>query len=348
MLHSQVNAGAKRTMAEKPPYFITEKIANLIANISALLPMISPGASMRLRKDRNIRSVHSSLAIENNTMSLEQVTDVINGRRVAGSPSEILEVKNAFAAYSRIENFEPFSVSDFLMAHKLMMSGLVADAGRFRNQGAGLYDGIKLVHAAPQAKFARGHVENLFAWARDSEVHPLIKSSVVHYELEFIHPFMDGNGRMGRLWQTVILSKWDPLFLSLPTETVIFERQREYYAALGQSDKTGDSTAFIEFMLTAIADARALQEKHKDKHIHKHQVDTLSDAMMSVLLALESKCLSRKEIFAAIGLRGDHRAFKRNIEPLLADGYIEMTVPGKPNSKLQKYRLTDKGITAIS
>lgn len=335
-------------MSYKPPYEITEKMVNLVANISALLPMISPNVSMRLRKDRNIRSVHSSLAIENNTLSLEQVTDVINGRRVVGSPSEILEVRNAFAAYSQIESFEPFNIKSFLNAHKLMMNGLVDGAGKFRTCGVGIYDGDRLVHAAPQAKFVYEHIENLFRWAKNSEAHPLIKSSVVHYELEFIHPFMDGNGRMGRLWQTLIPAKWEALFLSLPTETIIFERQKEYYAALGKSDNAGDSTVFIEFMLTAIADALALQEKHKDEHIDKHKDEQLPDTMISVLKSLKTKSLSRKEIFAAIGMTGDFRAFKRNIEPLIRDGCIEMTLPDKPSSKLQKYHLTDKGKAIIS
>ncbi|MFB9273840.1 Fic family protein [Cohnella cellulosilytica] len=330
-------------MFEKPPYVITDKMVNLIANISSLLPMISPNMSMRLRKDRNIRSVHSSLAIENNTLSLEQVTDVVNGRRVVGSPSEILEVKNAFAAYSQIEKFEPFAIADFLKAHKLIMSDLVENAGKFRSQGVGIFDGDNLVHAAPKAEFVHGHIKNLFDWAKSAEVHPLLKSSVVHYEIEFIHPFMDGNGRIGRLWQTVILAKWDSLFLSLPTETVIFERQREYYAALRASDRAGDSTAFIEFILTAIADVLALQEKHQVEHEDRHQVGQLNEMMLKVLKSLESTSLSRKEIFAAIGMNGDHRAFKRNVQPLLTGGYIDMTVPDKPNSKLQKYRLTNKG-----
>ncbi|MDR0311556.1 MAG: Fic family protein [Acidobacteriota bacterium] len=238
-------------------------------------------------------------------------------------------------------------MADFLKAHKLMMNDLADNAGKFRTRGVGIYDGERLVHAAPKAELVYGHIENLFGWAKSGEVHPLIKSSAVHYEIEFIHPFMDGNGRMGRLWQTVILSKWDPLFLSLPIETVIFERQREYYAALGTSDRVGNSTVFIEFMLTAIADILAIQDKHKDEHIDKHKDEQLSNTMVSVLKSLESGYLSRKEIFAAIGMNGDHRAYKRNVEPLLTSGYIEMTIPGKPNSKTQKYRLTDKGAAAI-
>ena len=333
-------------MFEKPPYTITDKIVNLIADISALLPTISSNVSMRLRKDRNIRSVHSSLAIENNTLSLEQVTDVINGRRVVGSPTEILEVKNAFAAYSQIENFDPFNIEDFLQAHRLMMGELMENTGKFRTESVGIYDGDKLVHAAPKAELVHGHIENLLGWAKSSEVHPLIKSSVVHYELEFIHPFMDGNGRMGRLWQTAILAKWDAQFLSLPVETVIFERQGEYYAALGKSDRAGNSTEFIEFMLTAIADVLALQEKHQVEHQVEHQVD-LSDTQLAVLEALADKSLSRKEIFAAIGMSSDSRSFKRNMEPLLSAGLMEMTLPDKPNSRLQKYRLTEKGRAVI-
>jgi hypothetical protein len=154
---------------------------------------------------------------------------------------------------------------------------------------------------------------------------------------------MDGNGRMGRLWQMAILSKWDPLFLSLPTETVIFERQNEYYAALGTSDHVGSSSPFIEFMLAAIADALALQDEHKDEHKDGHKDGLLTDAMILVLEALEIKCLSRKELFAVLGMNNDYRAFKRNIEPLIIGGYIEMTLPDKPSSKLQRYRLTYKG-----
>lgn len=326
-------------MFDKPPYEITDKMVNLIANVSAQLSMIAPNTNMRLRKARNIRSVHSSLAIEDNTLSLDRVTDVINGRRVVGSPSEILEVKNAFGVYSQIESFEPYAIPDFLRAHKLMMKELIESAGKFRTQGVGVYNGEKLIHAAPKAVFVNEHMENLFGWAQESDAHPLIKSSVVHYEVEFIHPFMDGNGRMGRLWQTVILSNWDSSFLVLPIETVVFERQREYYAALASSNKAGNSTAFIEFMLLAISDVIAVQDEHQDEH----QDEQLTKEMVSVLKALESVSLSRREIFAAIGLNGDYRAFKRHIEPLLLNGCIEMTMQDKPNSKLQKYRLTSKG-----
>jgi Fic family protein len=334
-------------MFEKPQYKITDNTSKLITDISALLPTISSNVSMRFREDSNIRSVHSSLAIEHNTLSLEQMTDVINGRRVVGSLSEILEVRNAFAAYLQIESFDPFSVPDFLRAHKLMMKELVGDAGRFRCQDVRIYGGGKLFSAAPKAGFVRGHIENLFAWARESDAHPLIKSSVVHYEIESIHPFMDGNTRIGLLWQTVILSKWDSRFLSLPIETVVLGRQQDYYAALALPDKTDSLAMFTEFMLTAIADMIAIQKKHKDEHIDKRQVEQLSDTMLSILKALEHASLSRKGIFAAIGMSSDHRAFKRNIEPLLIGGYIEMTIPAKPNSKLQKYRLTARGEAAI-
>ena len=334
-------------MSEKPPYVITDKIVNLVANISAMIPFIAPNINVHLRKDRNIRSVYSSLAIENNTLSLEQVSDVIHGKRVIGSPSEIQEVKNAFKAYSHIERFQPFSISDFCKAHYLMMNDLMDNAGVFRNKGVGIYDGDTLIHAAPKAEFVRKHIEHLFNWAKSSEVHPLVKSSVVHYEIEFIHPFMDGNGRMGRLWQTVLLSNWESLFLSIPIETIIYERQQEYYSVLRKSDIAGNSTIFIEFILTAVADVLSLQKKHQHEPIDKHQVEEyLPDCkkeMIQILDALRNKPLSRKDIFSFIGKSGDSRAFKRYIQPLIMKGLIEMTIPDKPNSKLQKYRLTSKG-----
>jgi Fic family protein len=250
---------------KKPPYEITNRIVNLVADISAMLPVLLPKVSMQLRKECNVRSIYSSLAIENNSLSLEQVSDIVNGRRVIGPPSEIQEVKNAYNAYSQIETFQPYSVVDFCKAHKLMMKDLVASPGEFRHQGVGVYAGNVLIHAAPKAEFVNGHMKNLFDWAKSSDVHPLIKSSVVHYEIEFIHPFLDGNGRMGRLWQTVILSNWDSLFLSLPTETIVFKKQHDYYAVLAESDKEGSSTTFIEFMLSVIVESQKYRLTNKGK-----------------------------------------------------------------------------------
>ena len=185
-------------------------------------------------------------------------------------------------------------------------------------------------------------MEDLLGWARTSELHPVLKSAVLHYEIETIHPFADGNGRMGRLWQTLLLAKWNAIFAWIPMESVVYEKRSQYYQTLQDAQRTNDSGAFVEFTLSAILDTITEQSKHQVKHEDKHQVK-LSDAQLSVLKALKGKTLSRKEIFTAIGMNGDTRSYKRNIEPLLAESLIEMTVPDKPNSRLQKYRLTDGG-----
>jgi Fic family protein len=303
---------------------------------------------MRLRKDNQIQSIYSSLAIENNTLSLEQVTDVIEGKRVLGLPNEIRVVKNAYQAYSQIADFDPYSVDHFLTAPNLMMSGLVSRAGKFRVSGVGVFNGEKLIHAAPKAELVPGHMKNLFEWAKTSDAHPLIKSSVMHYEVEFIHPFEDGNGRIGRLWQSVVLGKWNALFAGMPIETVIHERRSEYYSALANADTSGESTVFIEFMTAAIDDAIRAQIEHnverKDKHGVEHKVKHNEESKQDdILLALRSGSLSRKNLFAVLGLAGDTRSYQRHIVPLIEAGLINMTLPEKPSSRLQKYTLTRKG-----
>jgi Fic family protein len=284
-------------------------------------------------------------------LSLDEVTDVINGKLVAGKQAEIKEVKNAFEAYDKIMTFDPFSVKDFLKAHKLMMDGLVKESGKFRNGDVGVFDGDVLIHAGARPQFVPQFIEDLFVWAKETELHPVMKSAVVHSEIETIHPFADGNGRMGRLWQTLLLAKWNPIFEWIPMESVVYQKRPEYYEALRKTQRDNDSGGFIEFNLSAIlatVEAQAKQqERHKDEHIDKHRVERLSDTMIAVLKALKSKSLSRNELFEAIGMKNDFRAFKRNVEPLIEEGYIEMTVPDKPSSKLQKYRLSDKGKAAV-
>ncbi|MDR2963923.1 MAG: Fic family protein [Bacteroidales bacterium] len=211
--------------------------------------------NLRLRKINRLRSIQSSLAIENNPLSLSQVTDIIDGKRVLGLPHEIQEVKNAYQAYEYMLEYNPYKPKDFLKAHQFLTSQLVKDAGQFRSQGVGVYDGTKLIHAGASYQFVPQLITNLLTWAKKTDIHPLIKSSIVHFEIEYIHPFMDGNGRIGRLWQTLILSQWNELFAWLPVETVVYENQQGYYDALAVSQKSGDSQAFIEFMLTAILQA---------------------------------------------------------------------------------------------
>ena len=208
--------------------------------------------NLHLRRENRIRTIHSSLAIEQNSLSLEQVTAIIEGKRVLGNPNEIKEVQNAYDAYELLLTLNPLSINDLLKAHQLMMNGLVKENGKFRSRGVGVFAGEKLMHMAPSAKFLPQQIQDLFTWYQESEMHPLIKSSIFHYEFEFIHPFQDGNGRLGRMWHSLLLGKWKELFYWLPVEELIQSRQNEYYETLGRADKEADSFCFVELMLEMI------------------------------------------------------------------------------------------------
>lgn len=240
----------------KPPFEITSKIIELISNISEKIGEISSiqnsSYRIQLRKENRIKTIHSSLAIENNSLTLEQITAIIDGKRVLGNPNEIKEVKNSVQAYDLLLSLNPYNEKDLLKAHKLMMQDLVDRNGKYRTDGVEIFDGEKVVHLAPPATRVSELMFNLFEWLKTSDVHPLIKSCVFHYEFEFIHPFQDGNGRMGRLWQTAILKEWKEVFAWLPVETLIKENQKEYYKVLTASDSVANSTKFIEFMLSII------------------------------------------------------------------------------------------------
>lgn len=235
---------------------MTDQIVNRLAEISeqvGRITVLSRGSlNPHLRRENRIKTIHSSLAIEHNSLSLDQVTAILDGKRILGNPNEIREVKNAYDAYEMMLALNPFSVKDLLKAHKVMMQDLISENGRFRTGGVGIFDGETLVHMAPPADLVPKEIQDLFDWYQASEMHPLIKSAVFHYEFEFIHPFQDGNGRMGRLWQTVILKEWKEVFAWLPVETLVKENQKEYYSVLGVSDSAANSTKFIEFMLTLI------------------------------------------------------------------------------------------------
>ena len=331
-------------MSEKsyiPPYQITDTVIHLIAEISEQVGVVAikseAAANPLLRKDNQIKTIHSSLAIENNSLSLEQVTDVINGKRILGAPNEIREVKNAYEAYKLLLSMNPFDVSDLLKAHKLLMSDLTKEAGRFRSGGVGVFAGEKLIHMAPPSNIVPKLMSDLFTWVQTTTAHPLIKSSVFHYEFEFIHPFSDGNGRMGRMWQTLLLSQWKPVFGWLPVETLIRERQNEYYEMLAVADKAANSTAFVEFMLTIIRDA--LREMIQTEQVREQ----VTEQVKRLLSALGNETLSAKELLERLELK--HRpTFSNNyLHPALKLGLIEMTVPGKPNSSRQRYRAIKKG-----
>lgn len=239
----------------KPPFFITNKMLNLMVKISHKLGklQIEYERNLHLRKENRIRSIHSSLAIENNSLTLEQVTAVLNGKRVLGHPKEIQEVKNAYDAYDEILSYDPYSVQDFLKAHYLLTQTIVDESGNFRSKNVGIYNASgQLVHMGARPQFVEKLISDLFTWAKNDDTPDLIKSAVVHYEIEMIHPFNDGNGRIGRLWQSVILSRANPIFAWIPIETIIYAHQAEYYQVLAQADKENDSTVFIEFMLGVI------------------------------------------------------------------------------------------------
>lgn len=243
-------------MSYKPPFTITTEILNLVAKISEQVGRLNASAlnaSPQLRKQNRIKTITGTLAIEGNSLTEEQITAIIEGKPVLGSVRELAEVKGAIAAYDALPSFTPDSTEDLLTAHGLMLSDTLVNAGAFRNKSVGIHKGGVVHHVAPPAHQVSGLIADLTTWLKQAKDHPLITSSVFHYEFEFIHPFSDGNGRMGRLWQTLILSQWHPLFLSLPLESVIKDNQQHYYQALEQAD----STPFIHFILSVIAQTLA-------------------------------------------------------------------------------------------
>lgn len=328
----------------QPPFHMTDKMTSLIAEISeqvGRITVLQEGTiNPHLRRENRIRTIHSSLAIEHNSLSLEQVTAILDGKRILGNPNEIKEVQNAYEAYELMLRLDSSSVDDLLRAHRLMMHGLVPENGKFRSGGVGIFDGEALIHMAPPAELVSEHIQNLFAWYRQSELHPLIKSAIFHYEFEFIHPFADGNGRMGRMWHSLLLGKWKELFFWLPIEELIQSRQKEYYAALETADKQADSACFVELMLEIIRDSvKELTIVGRSTDQDSDQVTDQDKAPVKKLLyALGYDTLSATELMERLGL--SHRpTFRKNyLNPALHQNLIERTIPDKPNSKKQKYR----------
>ena len=242
---------------KQPPFQITNKIIDDVAEISELTGRLSAhdhlSSNPNLRRTNRIRTIHGSLAIEQNTLSLEQVTAVLNGKHILAPPKDIAEVKNTYEIYERLDELDPYSVDDLLTAHGIMTRGLVEESGMFRTRPVGVVDQEgHVLHFGTLPQYVPDLVMELLDWAKHSDLHMLIRSCVFHYELELIHPFADGNGRVGRLWHTLLLSKWNSAFSWLPMESIIHDRQQEYYDAINASNNAGESTVFIEFMLSAI------------------------------------------------------------------------------------------------
>jgi hypothetical protein len=315
-----------KKIVKNPPFTITSKIVNLIAKISEQVGALNASAlnsSPYLRKQNRIKTIAGTLAIEGNQLSEEQITAIIEGQRVLGNARELSEVAGAILAYDALPELQPHKIQDLLKAHNLMMSQILPDAGKFRSKAVGIHKGNKVHHVAPPAHQVSGLMADLAGWLKQSKDHPLITSSVFHYEFEFIHPFIDGNGRLGRLWQTLILSKWHPLFLSLPLESVIKDNQKKYYQALEQADKEASSTAFIGFMLSAISKT-LVQNAQKNAPINASQNASINptktpDAVL--MLIKDNPQITRKQI--ADALNKDLRTIGRSIAKLQEAGKLK-------------------------
>lgn len=320
-----------------PPYEITDEMLELVSEIMENLGKLSGVNELeklpRLRRVSRIKSIHSSLAIENNTLSIEQVTDVINGKRVLAPQKDIEEVHNAFNSYEKLSEINPYSIDDLLKIHGIMMNGLVKEAGRLRSGQVGVYnqDG-KVVHLAPPADFVPQQLGQLFDWVKNSNSNMLIKSSVFHYEFEFIHPFNDGNGRTGRLWQTALLASWKPIFAWIPIESIIKDNQEDYYNAITLSTSQGKSNIFIEFMLDVIN--KAIKDIITDTRNHYNHINNQITELMKVI---ESYPQSATELMEKLNLKSRLGFRKNYLQPALDAGLIGMTEPDKPTSKNQKY-----------
>ena len=318
----KINKATNKT----PPFIITSKIVNLIAKISEQVGGLNASllnSSPQLRKQNRIKTIAGTLAIEGNQLTEEQITAIIEGQKVLGSARELAEVAGAISAYDALPELQPHKINDLLKAHNLMMSGILIDAGKFRNKAVGIHKGNKVHHIAPPAHQVSGLMADLVNWLKKSQDHPLITSSVFHYEFEFIHPFTDGNGRLGRLWQTLILSKWHQLFLALPLESIIKDNQQKYYQALEQADKEGNSVAFIDFMLLTISETL---EKNTQKNAPINAPINASinptktpDAVL--MLIKNNPKITRKQI--ADTLQKDLRTIGRSIASLQKMGKLK-------------------------
>ena len=315
-------------MTYKPPFTITTEILNRVADISLQLGRLDASAlnaSPQLRKQNRIKTITGTLAIEGNTLTEEQITALVEGKPVLGSMRELAEVKGAIVAYEALPRFQPANLEHLLAAHGLMMADSLVNAGAFRNKAVGIHKAGVVHHVAPPAHQVSGLMADLAGWLQQTKDHPLIASSVFHYEFEFIHPFSDGNGRMGRLWQTLILSKWHPLFLSLPLESVIKDNQQAYYQALEHADQQADSTPFIHFMLAVIAQTLAqnapvntLVNAPANQIVDVRGLKT-PDAIVALLSA--NPMLTRQQLADAMGK--DLRTIGRAIAQLQQAGRLQ-------------------------
>ena len=322
-----------------PPFSITNQMLTLVAQIAEKTGMVGHYRSFEtrpyLRRNNRIRSIHSSLAIEANSLSLNEVKSVISGKTVIGPQKEIQEVKNAYQAYDMLGQFDPYSLNDLKRLHGVMTYLTLQESGVFRDHHEGVFNGDRCIFMAPPPQFVPDQMEALFAWMKNSrnKVHPLILSSVFHYEFVFIHPFADGNGRMARLWQTALLSEWNPIFQYLPLESRIHEFQEGYYDAIATCHSTGNSDAFIVFMLDKInltLDWALQQFAEKDAYLSA-EVQKLIDAMEYDVP------YTGVQLMEKLSLKSRDNFRKLYLLPALEMGLIAMSIPDKPTSRNQTY-----------
>lgn len=307
-----------------PPFNISAEAINLIAEISALLERhniaLEGEQTLRLRKANRIKTIHSSLAIEGNTLSEDEVEDIVNGKQVVAPLRQIQEVKNAIRVYDIYSRLDPFLEKDLLKAHGIMMESLTNDAGKYRSGGVGVFGEHGLIHMAPPPQRVPELMGELFSWLKQSKDHLLIRSCVFHYEFEFIHPFSDGNGRMGRLWQSLILGRLNSLFEHLPVENMVYANQQKYYDAIAASTNAGESGPFIDFMLKEIL--KTLQKNAKEEVSNKvpNKVPNKSELAMIELLVGNPR-LTRMELAEKLGI--SESGIKKIVAKMKAAGWIE-------------------------
>ncbi len=311
-----------------PPFEITPAIVNSISEISEKIGALSVKKDLRLRKISKIKTLVGTLKIEGIEADEEKVTALLEGKRVLATQRELAEIKGAIALYENIDKFDYKNEKDLLKAHKILMQDVIKEAGVYRTKNVGVGNDKEITHIAPPANNVPKLMNDLFEWLNKTDLHPLIVSSVFHYEFEFIHPFVDGNGRIGRFWQTLILYNWKSVFEYLPIESLIYENQDEYYKAIEYSTEIGSSTPFIEFMLKIILDTlntpqvipQAIPQDEREKKIVEFcQIPR-----------------SRKEISEYIGIK-DRKYLKEILDKMIKKGLIQMTLPDKPTSPKQKY-----------
>lgn len=296
-------------MPYQPPYRITPHIINLVSQISEAVGHFNVQEELRLHRINRVKTIQGSLAIEGNTLTIDQITAILEGKPVVAPINEVQEIRNAIKAYELLDTLNPNSLEDLLKAHLTMETGLIDDAGRFRTGGVGVASGEDIIHYAPPAGRVPQLMKDLFEWLNSTAEHPLIKSCVFHYEFEFIHPFSDGNGRTGRLWQTLILADWRPIFKNLPIENMVYKHRREYYEAIAISGGEDGCTPFIEFVLGVINETLALESypPHSTRNKIMEQIRN-------------NPKITRKELASILSMTPD--GVKYHIQKMVADGAI--------------------------